>query len=176
MTLDLIVNGVVAMLLVVTIGVATLLYVRLGRIRKTRSEMEALIAQLGAAGAAAENSLRGFRELADGAGRDLEQQVRSGVSLREELAFLIDRASAIADRLANAPVASAAPAQSAQPVPSPAGQAQRAAKLVQAIRPRGRPAEGAARPARVGVAPDAAIAHRADEAEQALMRALESAR
>ena len=171
MTLDLLVDGVVAALLVATIAVATVLYVRLGRIRRIKGEMEALIEQLAVAGAAAETSLRGFREMAESTGRDVEERVRTGQALREELGFLIDRASTVADRLAAAP----APAQ-AQPrgaaAQSPAAP-HRAGRLVQAIRPKGRAeAAGGVRDA----APDAGIVHRTHDAEQALLRALESAR
>ena len=179
MTLDLIVNGVVAVLLVVTIGVATMLSIRLRRMRGARADMEALVGQLAAAGAGAESSLRELRETADGVGRDLEEQVRSGLSLREELTFLIDRSSAIADRLAEMPAA---------PTPVPAHDARsdglrrsvptgsRPAKLVQAIRPRSRAANSARDSATGPIAPDAAIVHKPGDAEQALMRALESAR
>ncbi|MGF1625617.1 MAG: DUF6468 domain-containing protein [Alphaproteobacteria bacterium] len=173
MTLDLLVDGVVAALLVATIGVATVLYVRLGRIRRIRGDMEALVHQLATAGEAAEASLRGFREMAESTGRDVEERVRSGQALREELSFLIDRASTLADRLAATPPAPGRPAQAAAaPV---ATSAARAARLVQAIRPR---AKAGDQPAAgwEGAAPDAGIAHRPHEAEQALMRALESAR
>ena len=170
MTLDLLVNGVVAVLLVATIGVATVLYVRLGRIRRIKGDMEALIQQLAVAGEAAENSLRGFREMAESTGRDVEDRVRTGQALREELSFLIDRASTIADRLASTPLAQnripAAPAATATP--------RAAARLVQAIRPRAKVPDQPS--GRDGAAPDAGIVHRPHEAEQALMRALESAR
>lgn len=169
MTLDLLVDGVVAALLVATIAVATALYVRLGRIRRIKGEMEALIQQLGVAGSAAETSLRGFREMAESTGRDVEERVRTGQALREELSFLIDRASTIADRLAATP----SPAQPRPAAASPAAAPRAAAKLVQAIRPKGR-AEGSAGTREA--APDAGIVHRPHEAEQALLRALESAR
>jgi hypothetical protein len=161
MPLDLLANGVVAVLLVATIAVASVLYVRLGRVRKMKGEMEALIAQLATASEAAEASLRGFREMAESTGRDVEERVRTGQALREELTFLIDRASTIADRLTATP----APAQPRQQAAAAAA-APRASKLVQAIRPR----------AKAEAAPDAGIAYRTHEAEQALLRALESAR
>lgn len=166
MSLELLVNAVVAILLLVTIGVATVLYVRLGRIRKLKGEMEALIQELAHASTAAESSLRGFREMAESTGRDVEDRVRAGQTLREELAFLIDRGAGIADRLAAAPAT-----RSEQKQPESAAASNRNSKLVQAIRPRGRQA----RPERAA-APDAGIAHNTGGAEQALMRALESAR
>lgn len=173
--MELLVNGVVAVLLLVTICVATVLYVRLGRIRKIRGEMEGLIQQLGLAGSSAETSLRGFREMAEGTGRELEAQVSSGRGLRDELTFLIDRAATIADRLAAVQVPQNRTAPETAPASAGVAQAPRAAKLVQAIRPRGR-AAGEAGARRDGVAPDADILHRSNDAEQALMRALESAR
>lgn len=162
MNLELLVNGVVAVLLLVTIGVASVLYVRLGRVRKLKGEMESLIQELAHASTAAESSLRGFREMAESTGRDVEDRVRAGQALREELAFLIDRGAGIADRLA------ASPATRAEPGPREAAAPTRSAKLVQAIRPRAR----SDRPS----APDAGIAAGAGGPEQALMRALESAR
>ena len=166
MSLELLVNGVVAILLLVTIGVATVLYVRLGRIRKLKGEMEALIQELARASGAAETSLRGFREMAESTGRDVEDRVRAGQALREELAFLIDRGAGIADRLATTPATRTDPKQQEN-----AAGSNRNTNFVQAIRPRGRQA----RPERAA-APDAGIAHSAGGAEQALMRALESAR
>lgn len=171
--MELLVNGVVAVLLLVTICVATVLYVRLGRIRKIRGEMETLIQQLGAAGDSAGSSLRDFREMAEGTGRELDAQVSAGRGLRDELTFLIDRATTIADRLAAAPVSQSRPAP--EKAPAATAPAPRAAKLVQAIRPRGKAASVAVT-GRDGVAPDADILHRSNDAEQALMRALESAR
>jgi hypothetical protein len=135
--------------------------------RRTRGEIEALIRELATASATAESSLRGLHQLADSVGRDVEDRVRAGQGLREELSFLVDRASAIADRLAATP----APPRAAPEAGQPQGAGSRANRVVQAMRQRGKPGQphGAA-------AADAGIAHQASDAERALMRALESAR
>jgi hypothetical protein len=87
------------MLLVVTIGYAFILNRRLVTFRKDRAEMEALAKSFAEATAKAEASVQKLRGSTDKVGASLDESLEAARSLRDDLAFLIDRGSSLADRL-----------------------------------------------------------------------------
>jgi hypothetical protein len=107
---------VVAILLAVTIGYAVVLNRRLRSLREHKAELQKLADSFGNATARAEGSIGRLKTSAD----ELRECIETAQALREDLAFLIERGGAAADRL-EATVRSARkemPAQPAQEAPS----------------------------------------------------------
>ncbi|MCR9175300.1 MAG: DUF6468 domain-containing protein [Alphaproteobacteria bacterium] len=119
-------------LLLVTIIYAVLLSRRLSALRSGKVDLEGFIMRMNEASARAEASLAGIRQAATSAKGELDQPVAKAQSLRDELVFLIDRADAAGERLANtgatatpsAPAARAASSQSAPRAPAKAAPVQ----------------------------------------------------
>ena len=89
--LDLFVAG----LLAVTIGFAAVLNHRLGKLRRDRDELEKMAVQFRQATAHAEESVGKMRVSTD----TLQKTIDKAQSLFDDLTFLIDRGSTIADRI-----------------------------------------------------------------------------
>jgi hypothetical protein len=114
MPFGLVFDGVLAMLLAVTIGYCALLYRRLGALRAAREEMQALAQQLGEVTARAEAGLDLLREAAEDASSKLAPRIERAKTLASDLDMLCHRAGKLADRLepikpAAKPAAKAAP-------------------------------------------------------------------
>ena len=107
-------DGLLAALLATTIVYAAILNRKLKQLREGEGEMKRLLAEFNTSSAQAEASLGQLKALASQAqagrgafgGRDgaldlpaLRQQMDRGQALKDDLAFLVDRGEAIADRL-----------------------------------------------------------------------------
>lgn len=123
-------------LLLVTIIYAVLLSRRLSALRSGKVDLEGFITRMNEASARAEASLAGIRQAATSAKGELDQPLAKAQSLRDELIFLIDRADAAGERLANAgsaaaptaPAARTASSQSATRAPAKAAPVQTPAR------------------------------------------------
>lgn len=98
MTFSLFLDVVVAVLLVATIIYAAMLNRRLAGLRSNKAELEELIRSFGEACARAEAGVRTLRTATEEATR-LQQYLDRSQSLRDDLAYLLDRGSSLADRL-----------------------------------------------------------------------------
>jgi hypothetical protein len=158
-------------LLLVTIIYAVLLSRRLSALRSGKVDLEGFITRMNEASARAEASLAGIKQAATTAKAELDQPVTKAQSLRDELMFLIDRADAAGERLANAGTAATpavAPARPASTRPASTRSASRpAAKAA--------PASGGGSTSPQAQDDDGADAPRS-KAERDLMNALKNAR
>lgn len=96
--------GLISDLLFAGLLVATLIYMarlnrRLDGLRAGREEFEALLKRFGAATEQAQANVAAMKVAADGAGRGLQEEIDRARALREDLAFLADRANTLADQL-----------------------------------------------------------------------------
>jgi Domain of unknown function (DUF6468) len=92
---------IIAVLLVVTIGYCMTLNNRLTALRRNRDQMSKIIASFNEATLRAESSIPKLRRAADEAGNGLQERVEKAQSLRDDLAFMIERADTMANRLEN---------------------------------------------------------------------------
>lgn len=95
MAFSLILDMLLAVLLVVTIGYAVLLNRRLGLLRADRTELEKIAVTFGEATVRAEESLSHLKHNAE----SLQERLAKAQSLADDLSFLVDRGSGVADRL-----------------------------------------------------------------------------
>ncbi|SEH31973.1 hypothetical protein SAMN04244559_01157 [Magnetospirillum fulvum] len=93
---------VVSVLMVATIAYATRLNSRLAALRKNRDDLARTIIGFNEATLRAESSIPKLRKAADEAGHSLQERVEKAQSLRDDLAFMIERADTMANRLENA--------------------------------------------------------------------------
>lgn len=123
-------EGLVAVLLVVTVGYCYVLDRQLRALRSGQDGLKAIIEGLDAATARAQASITDLRSSAAAVGKDLQEQVTRGRALADELEIMIDAGNALADRLEG--TRAAKPARSAPRVvadaPAPAGEARVAEK------------------------------------------------
>lgn len=99
MSLSLILDIAIIVLLVPTIVYAMLLNSRLADLRRNRDELTRLIASFNEATQRAESGIPRLRKAADEAGRSLQDRVEKAQILRDDLAFMVDRAESMAGRL-----------------------------------------------------------------------------
>lgn len=168
---------VVSVLMVATIAYATRLNTRLAALRKNRDDLARTIIGFNEATLRAESSIPKLRKAADEAGHSLQDRVEKAQSLRDDLAFMIERADTMANRLENA-------VRSARVE----GSARGGAEAVSAPRaPASGPALASGRPAPGRSAQQAAVAQASaaaeygldddrSEAERELLRALQAMR
>lgn len=176
MELSLILDVVVAVLLAATIVYAALLNRRLQGLRANKAEFEAMVTEFNEATRRTEGAIQALRLAADQTAKALSVQVERGQALRDELAFLTNRADGAAERITSR----AEPASQAAPRPPP-----------QPPRPQPVPVAAAAPPARpvaAAAAPRPAPVHVASgedegdgeggrsKAEQDLLKALRELR
>ena len=95
MSIALVIDMIVAVLLVVTIGYAVVLNKRLGNLRRDRSELEKLAVNFHASTTRADESIGRLKVTIDG----LQSQLGKAEAMRDDLIFLTDRGSSAADRL-----------------------------------------------------------------------------
>ncbi|TAN55713.1 MAG: hypothetical protein EPN20_19925, partial [Magnetospirillum sp.] len=93
---------VVSLLLIATIGYAVRLNSRLSALRKNRDDLAKTIINFNEATMRAESSIPKLRKAAEDAGQTLQERVEKAQSLRDDLAFMIERADTMANRLENA--------------------------------------------------------------------------
>ena len=149
MTLPVIIDIIVIALLLPTIGIAIVLNRRLAALRSNKAELDALIQSFNDACARAEAGVRTLRTATDEATR-LQHYLERSQTLRDDLSYLLDRGTSLADRLEGGvrtartevprnPLSSLAAAVGAMSEPEPAARA--------AARPVERPAPPAEAPA-----------------------------
>jgi hypothetical protein len=153
----LILDILVSVLLVATIGFAIQLNGRLSALRKNRDDMAKIIVNFNEATVRAESSIPKLRKAAEEAGQALQERVEKAQSLRDDLAFMIERADTMANRLENA-------VRSARTEVRAAPQAQ------------GRIAGGKAATVAAAAAASEQESDERSEAERELLRALQSMR
>ena len=95
MSFAMIIDILVAILLMVTIGYAIVLNKRLGNLRRDRDELERLAINFHTSTARADESIARLKSSADG----LQDQIGKAEAMRDDLIFLTERSSSAADRL-----------------------------------------------------------------------------
>ena len=95
MPISLMLDLLLAVLLVITIGYAMTLNKRLGMLRQDKEDLEKLASTFANATLRAEEGVGKLRNTAE----QLQQRVDKAQSLRDDLVFLIDRGGSAADRL-----------------------------------------------------------------------------
>lgn len=102
MSVELLINIVVICLLVPTIVFAIILNKRLEVLRNSRADLGRLIEAFNDATTRAESGIPRLKQAADSAGGLLRDQIQKAQILRDDLAFMVERADAVARRLENA--------------------------------------------------------------------------
>ncbi|HXY99735.1 MAG TPA: DUF6468 domain-containing protein [Stellaceae bacterium] len=146
--------------------------------RTDKAALQTLVQTLAQASASAEAGVAGLKAAAEETGRELERKLQAAQALREDLAYMIDRGGAIADRMEASlrPRREPPPAETARPRPTEVPRP----RPVEALRPS---AEAPSREPRTGgvnfiqemaarLAPAAAAAGTPSRAERDLLRAL----
>ena len=99
MDYKLILDTVIILLLVATIGYAVTLNRQLRALRRNRDELAKLISTFNEATMRAEAGVPKLRKVVEEASEELQEQVDKAMALRDDLAFMVERADAAADRL-----------------------------------------------------------------------------
>lgn len=169
---------VVSILLIATIGYAVMLNQRLTQLRKNRDDLAKIIVSFNEATVRAESSIPKLRKAAEDAGMSLQERVEKAQSLRDDLAFMIERADTMANRLENG-VRSAR--TEVRPSPAAAKETPRVTNGNSNSNSVERPSQSLAQNSRAATVAAAAAASELDvdersEAERELLRALQSMR
>jgi len=159
--LELLTDGFLAVLLLVTIGYAVVLNRKLAALRDLRGDMERAVADFAEAQREAERGLAELRDRAEVLSVDLREQVGSAAGrldeargLADDLHFLVDKGQSLADRLERAITGGR---QLAAPSSAAGAPAPRSAPTLRAERPRA--ARQPAKPSDLGpAAPPSAVA------------------
>ncbi|WP_235062944.1 DUF6468 domain-containing protein [Paramagnetospirillum caucaseum] len=164
---------IVSVLLIATIGYAWMLNQRLSSLRKNRDDLAKTIAAFNEATLRAESSIPKLRKAAEESGQTLQERVEKAQSLRDDLAFMIERADTMANRLENA--VRSARSDGVKAAPEPRGNAQIGTASTPTMPP---PRMAGNRAAAIAAAAAASEAESDDrsEAERELLRALQSMR
>ena len=99
MTLETVINLVIICLLIPTIVLALILNRRLSALRKSRDELAKVVANFNDATLRAEAGIPKLKKATNEASMALKDRVEKAQSLRDDLAFMIERAEEIASRL-----------------------------------------------------------------------------
>ena len=86
-------------LLAATLFHAVRLERALGVLKRDRAALEALVATFNASTRAAETGVERLRATTDGAGRQIQRQIDTAASLKDDLTFLVQRGEGLADRI-----------------------------------------------------------------------------
>lgn len=100
MAWSLIIDGLLTLLLMISIYCAVRLNKRLSILRSDKANLEKLIQQFEIVTEKADASLSGLRRTADQVKTDLDDATEKSQGMRDELAFLIERADLNAEKLA----------------------------------------------------------------------------
>lgn len=166
----LILDGLLVVLLLLMIGYAFVLNRRLSTLRADRTGLEVFINRFNDATDKANASLKGLRAAAESNVALIKDAADKAQALRDELAFLVERADGSAERLAKASARPDTPASAEQkaPRPSHSGGAARAARPVSRQSDRGR--------SMLDTQNDGPADDASSEAERELLNALRRAR
>lgn len=99
MDYKLILDLIIAVLLAATIAYASILNGKLNQLRKNRDDLAKLVAAFNDATARAEAGIPKLKRASEEASSTLIDRVEKAQSLRDDLAFMIERADAMANRL-----------------------------------------------------------------------------
>lgn len=102
MSFSLILDLIVVALLVPTIIYAVILNNRLATLRKNREELARLIAAFNEATNRAETGIPRLRKISEEAAKGVQEKVTRAQVLRDDLAFMVERAEGMANRLEEA--------------------------------------------------------------------------
>lgn len=138
----LILDGLLAVLLLVTIVYAFLLNRRLSLVRSDRGDLEAFITRFNSATERAEASLKGLRAAAQENAKVIADARDKAQAMRDELAFLVERADGSAERLAKSSSRAAKPQPAAPAEAAGAGEADGQTKPPRTRRERAPAADG----------------------------------
>jgi hypothetical protein len=86
-------------LLTATLFHAVRLERALGVLKRDRAALEALVATFNASTRAAEAGVEHLRATTEGSGRQIQRQIDTATTLKEDLTFLVQRSEGLADRL-----------------------------------------------------------------------------
>jgi len=161
MDYKLVLDVIVAALLVVTIVYLWMLSQRLSQLRSNRDDLAKVVMSFNDATARAEAGIPKLRKAAEETGQALQERVEKAQSLRDDLAFMIERADAMADRLEEAVRVAR------EEIRAPATAVRPAAPRMAPVPPAPPPAAAAAQPE---------LDDERSEAERELLRALQSVR
>jgi hypothetical protein len=170
---------VVAGLLVAAIVYCVLLNRRLGALRADKGKLEEAIHGLHQVSLRAESGVAALRGAAEDIGRQLQEKIELAQSLREDLAYMIDRSGGVADRLEGAIRANrqATPAPAPQAAPEASDPRQAEKKRRDPVPPAvTKPAAPEPAPAADKNAAAARVAGFPSRAERELRRALDGRR
>ncbi|MBL6934235.1 MAG: hypothetical protein ISR48_02375 [Alphaproteobacteria bacterium] len=92
-------DGMIAILLVVTIVYCIILSKRLNSFRRNEAEFQSLVSSFNQATARAEDSIIALRETAEHIRGNLHMEVEDAKTLYEDLTFIIERGDSLANRL-----------------------------------------------------------------------------
>jgi hypothetical protein len=99
--LPLFLDGLMVLLLLVTIIYAVVLHRRLAALRGDRQAFETFVTRFDAATARAESAVRGLKNAAEECKKQIGDPMARAEAMRDELLFLIDRADTVAGRVAS---------------------------------------------------------------------------
>ena len=97
------IDGILIILLVATICCAISLSRRLSSLRSDKKNLEKLIGEFHDISEKADKSLTGIRATAEEVSRELAEANAKSRSMRDELAFLVERADRLAEKIATNP-------------------------------------------------------------------------
>lgn len=98
---NLLLDVIIIVLLAATIVYAVILNSRLAQLRDNRDDLARLVAAFNDATARAESGIPKLRRAAEEAGQNLQERVEKAQTLRDDLAFMIERADSMAGKLEN---------------------------------------------------------------------------
>tara|TARA_R110002012_G_scaffold41259_9_gene113070 strand:- start:2549 stop:3100 length:552 start_codon:yes stop_codon:yes gene_type:complete len=179
-TLPLILDGFLILLLLATIVYAMILNRKLNRLRGNHEEMDVFVDKLNVACARAEAATAGLRNAGESGKSVFKESASKAEALRDELAFLVERADIVSGRLASVSegtkvVSAQAPAARAEP--ARATGAKRPAQASRRDQNAGRNQEqGRAGTGRAAAGEAASSGPSRSEAEEELLKALRNAR
>jgi hypothetical protein len=168
MPLSLILDIVLAVLLIVTIGYAVALNRRLGALRQNKDELERLARGFVETTSRAENGIGELKSMTE----ILQERIERAESLRDDLVFLTDRGNATADRLEGVVREARDNDRGAQPAATKP--AQPAVERTATVKPQAPPAQKPREPLSAGPG-DRINADGVSDAERELLKALRSA-
>ncbi len=99
MEFSLVIDAIIAVLLVATIAYAAVLNRKLGVLRDAKSEMETLIASFSESTQRAGSGVESLKQEAGRSGKALQSKVESARGLVDDLGFLIETGTRLAERL-----------------------------------------------------------------------------
>jgi prophage DNA circulation protein len=174
MTYDTALNLLVIALLIPTIVYAVILNRRLSALRKSRDELAKVVANFNDATLRAEAGIPKLKKATNEASMALKDRVEKAQSLRDDLAFMIERAEEMAGKLESSVRVARSEASFGAAAPAAPPSAPPASTLAGGIRP-GFTAEPAA-PVRSAAKPQAPAAAPFEDAAADLRNALNAAR